>query len=213
MKKFLLSSFVIGSFALYVVYYGPNGSLSYVAPYVPVTEVGKKTTTDALNTTSSSTQVYQVPNSISGGDEDSNPFDEEGDFIPPTKTTPKTNTKPTTTPTTKPTTQTTPTTTPPVTKPKGLYADGTYVGSNEYAYSGYVKVTAIISNGKLSNITYPSTEPGPRRSQQIYDYSMPVLKQEAISAQSANINGVSGATYTSDAFMQSLAYALTQAKQ
>lgn len=206
MNKFWLSFFVIGSFALYAISYGNNGPLSYVA--TPVAEVGKKTTTDTQNTTN--TQVVQPPFSFFGND-DSNPFGENSTPRTTLVSTPKTTT------TTKPNTTlvSTPKTIPVVTtppKPKGLYTDGTYTGSNEYAYSGYVKVTAVISNGRLSNIQYPATEAGPRTSQRIYDYSMPQLKSEAISAQSANINGVSGATYTSDAFKQSLAYALTQAK-
>ena len=46
----------------------------------------------------------------------------------------------------------------------------------------------------------------------INQQAMPVLKQEAIQAQSAQVDGVSGATDTSDAFVQSLTSALTQAQ-
>ncbi|MBV9039559.1 MAG: FMN-binding protein [Acidimicrobiia bacterium] len=48
------------------------------------------------------------------------------------------------------------------------------------------------------------------RSQQISDYAGPKLRQEALDAQSANIDTVSGATYTSDGYRQSLQSALDQ---
>jgi uncharacterized protein with FMN-binding domain len=107
----------------------------------------------------------------------------------------------------------TPTPTPiPVPVARGKYKDGTYQGSSEYAYTGTLQVKAIITGGKLSNVTYAPNMEGPGRSQQIYNYSMPILKSEAIVAQSANVDAVSGASYDSDAFSKSLATALAQAK-
>ena len=47
---------------------------------------------------------------------------------------------------------------------------------------------------------------------QINQAAMPQLKQEAIQAQSSNVDVISGATQTSQAFVQSLASALSQAK-
>ncbi|MFZ2205014.1 MAG: FMN-binding protein [Minisyncoccia bacterium] len=206
MKKFLLSFFVIGSFALYVAYYGSSGSLSYISS--PVTEVKNNTITDTQNTTASQpTQIFKVPRNIFGEDDDNEEDDDDGRSVPGTTPTPILSSVPVTT--TKPTinmgSQMMPV-------HMGLYKDGTYVGSNEYAYSDYIKVTAVISGGKITDIQFPTNSIGPNRTQQIYSYSMPILKSEAISAQSASINGVSGATYTSAAFKQSLAYALTQAK-
>ena len=49
------------------------------------------------------------------------------------------------------------------------------------------------------------------RSQMINSYAVPILEQEAVAAQGVNINVVSGATFTSDAFAQSLQSALSQA--
>ena len=91
------------------------------------------------------------------------------------------------------------------------YRDGTYAGSGEYAYSDYVQVSAVISGGKLTDVQFSSSSNGPGRSRQIYSYSMPQLKTEAISVQSANVDTISGATYTSDAFQKSLASALAKA--
>jgi uncharacterized protein with FMN-binding domain len=73
-------------------------------------------------------------------------------------------------------------------------------------------VQAVISNGKIVDVQflqYPNTH---GTSIRINSQAMPYLTQEAIQSQSANVNIVSGATDTSIAFQQSLAVALTQAK-
>jgi uncharacterized protein with FMN-binding domain len=109
----------------------------------------------------------------------------------------------------KPTQPTTPVPTP---APVGMYKDGTYTGSSANAYYGNVQVQAVVQGGKLTNVTfldYPNTH---QTSVYINSQAMPYLTQEAIQAQSANVNVVSGATLTSQAFMQSLASALVRAK-
>jgi uncharacterized protein with FMN-binding domain len=95
---------------------------------------------------------------------------------------------------------------------RGLYKDGIYKGSSEYAYTDYIQVNAVIKDGKLIDVQFPASANGPSRSRQIYAYSMPRLKSEAISAQSANVDSISGASYNSQAFQQSLEYALNKAK-
>ena len=80
------------------------------------------------------------------------------------------------------------------------------------AYYGNVQVQAIVQSGKLADVKfldYPQTH---QTSVYINSQAMPYLTQEAIQAQSANVNIVSGATFTSQAFIQSLASALSQAK-
>ncbi|HQT83108.1 MAG TPA: FMN-binding protein, partial [Candidatus Paceibacterota bacterium] len=80
------------------------------------------------------------------------------------------------------------------------------------AYYGTVQVKAVITNGKLADVQfvqYPNTH---STSVYINQQAMPMLTQEAIQAQSANVSGVSGATDTSIAFVQSLASALARAK-
>lgn len=57
-------------------------------------------------------------------------------------------------------------------------------------------------------LEYPTDSP---RDQEINSYALPELNQEAISAQSAKIDVVSGATYSSDGYMQSLQSALDKA--
>lgn len=94
----------------------------------------------------------------------------------------------------------------------GLYKDGSYAGSVADAYYGNLQVEAIVQGGKLSGVQilqYPNDRGNSIR---INNAALPQLVQEAIQAQSANVNTVSGATESSGAFMQSLASALAQAK-
>jgi len=91
------------------------------------------------------------------------------------------------------------------------YRNGTYTGSAEDAYYGNVQVAATITGGKITDVNflqYPDTHPD---SVMINQQAMPWLKQEAIQKQSANVDIISGATFTSQAFTQSLANALSQA--
>ncbi len=94
----------------------------------------------------------------------------------------------------------------------GAYRNGTYVGPSVNAYYGNVKVEAVVSGGQLANVKfleYPNTHPA---SVYINSQAMPYLTQEAVQAQNANVNIISGATFTSEAFVQSLGAALAQAK-
>ncbi|MBU6371059.1 MAG: FMN-binding protein [Patescibacteria group bacterium] len=93
----------------------------------------------------------------------------------------------------------------------GMYKNGTYTGSVEDAYFGNVQVAAIISGGKLADVQFLSY-PNYGHSLSVSKMSMPILKSEAIKAQSAEVDTVSGATQMSDAFSQSLASALALAK-
>lgn len=99
------------------------------------------------------------------------------------------------------------------TSPNGTsgYKDGSYTGSVADAYYGNVQVQAIISGGEITDVKflqYPDTH---STSVYINQQAMPYLQQEAIKAQGAQVNIISGATYTSQAFIQSLSSALSQA--
>jgi len=92
------------------------------------------------------------------------------------------------------------------------YKDGTFTGSVADAYYGSVQVSATISGGKITAVQflqYPDTH---STSIEINSQAMPYLQQEAIQAQSANVSIVTGATLTSQAFVQSLTTALSQAQ-
>jgi uncharacterized protein with FMN-binding domain len=73
---------------------------------------------------------------------------------------------------------------------------------------GVLQVTAKVSRGQITNVSTQVQSADPR-SQQIDDTALPMLRDQALSAQSANIQGVSGATYTSQAFATSLQSALS----
>ena len=92
------------------------------------------------------------------------------------------------------------------------YKDGTYTGPVTDAYYGMVQVQAVIQNGKISSVQFLDYPHDRRTSQEINSQAMPWLQQEAIRAQSANVDIISGATLTSEAFARSLQAALQTAK-
>lgn len=108
--------------------------------------------------------------------------------------------------TSKPTTDTA---TPKPTATTGAAA-ATVDGPVVLTQYGDVQIEVVVASGKVQDIVALQLPTG-RRSGQISSYSAPILRQEALSAQSASINTVSGATYTSDAYAQSLQAALQQA--
>jgi uncharacterized protein with FMN-binding domain len=89
--------------------------------------------------------------------------------------------------------------------------DGSYTGSVVDAYYGNIQVKAVISGGKLTDVVFLQYPNDRQQSVEINSAALPQLRSEAISAQSANVNVVSGATQTSEAFFKSLASALSQA--
>jgi len=114
----------------------------------------------------------------------------------------------------------TPTTTPPsgnppaggtITGSTGQYKDGTYTGSVADAFYGNLQVAVTVQGGAITDVTFPQAPSG-GHSSDVSAVALPALRQEAIAAQSANVNVVSGATQDSQAFQQSLASALVQAK-
>jgi uncharacterized protein with FMN-binding domain len=93
-----------------------------------------------------------------------------------------------------------------------LYADGTWTGAAEWTRWGYVQVQATVKNGKITDVTAVQS-PNDGRSRSINSRAQPVLEQEAIAAQSTDIDMVSGATYTSRTYSASLQAALDKAAQ
>lgn len=94
----------------------------------------------------------------------------------------------------------------------GRYKDGTYTGSVADAQWGYVQVEAIIHNGAIANVQFLQYPNERDRSVEINQSADPQLVSEAIQAQSAQVDIVTGATDTSYAFIQSLSDALSQAQ-
>ncbi|KRB23150.1 FMN-binding protein [Mesorhizobium loti] len=91
------------------------------------------------------------------------------------------------------------------------YADGVYTGPTADAYYGIIQIQALVQGGQLTALKvlkYPSDR---RTSVNINRQALPMLRDEAISAQSADVDIISGATLTSRAFIQSLRGALKKA--
>ncbi|HEY7093045.1 MAG TPA: FMN-binding protein [Ktedonobacterales bacterium] len=93
----------------------------------------------------------------------------------------------------------------------GQYKNGSYTGGAADAQWGNVQVKITIQNGRLTNVQFLQYPNHRDRSVEINNYAMPQLTSEAISAQSSQVDVISGATDTSEAFMQSLGDALSQA--
>jgi uncharacterized protein with FMN-binding domain len=96
---------------------------------------------------------------------------------------------------------------------KGTTTSGTktYAGDVADTRWGPVQVQITVTNGKITAAQTLQVPDGNGRDQEINSYAVPVLNQEVTQAQSAQIDAVSGATVTSDGYIQSLQSAVDQA--
>ena len=95
----------------------------------------------------------------------------------------------------------------------GTFTDGTFTGSTVNTEHGEIQVQVTVSGGKITTVTavkYPDDE---QRSISMSQQAIPQLSSEAVSAQGSDINMVSGATETSEGFIDSLQDAINQAEQ
>ena len=100
--------------------------------------------------------------------------------------------------------------TPSSTTTSSSLINGTFVGSDAKNQFGTVQVQVTIVDSKITDVTalkYPNSG----RSQKISQNAIPILVQQTLTAQSSNIDGVSGASYTSQSFYDSLSSALKKA--
>ena len=184
MKKVLLSVGVVIIFAAYVIYQ----HLQTTPTVMPAISAPEK----IVQTPPPSSTLPAADNSSSGQTSTAQPTTNSGAAAPSAP----------------PSAALTPTPAPAA----GQYKNGQYTGSVADAFYGNLQVEAIIQGGKLTDVqflTYPSDR---QHSAQINQQAMPILTSEAIAAQSANVNIISGATQSSQAFQQSLASALAQAQ-
>jgi uncharacterized protein with FMN-binding domain len=93
----------------------------------------------------------------------------------------------------------------------GSSGSKTYDGSVASTRWGDIQVTITVANGKITDVQVPVYPSANGRDREINSYALPVLRQEVLSAQSANIDTVSGATVTSDGYVESLQAALDAA--
>ncbi len=131
--------------------------------------------------------------------------------VPPASAPSASSTPPPASPTRTPSAEQAPAPAAPRAQPRGRYKDGTYAGVSADAYYGTVQVAAVISGGRLADVRILDYPQDRGTSRMINQQAMPTLVQEALTAQSAHVDGVSGATDSSGAFRTSLASALAQA--
>jgi len=82
------------------------------------------------------------------------------------------------------------------------------VGASEQFGYGVLDVKVTVRGTRITNVSVPTLEVAEYTSQQICEQAIPLLRTEVLTAQSARIDGVSGATYTSEAYAASLQAAL-----
>ena len=90
-------------------------------------------------------------------------------------------------------------------------ADGTYDGAVVNTRYGPQQVQVVISGGQIADVVVLQTQTADRKSQEISSRANPILRDEVLTAQSSKVSNVSGATYTSQSYIQSLQSALDSA--
>lgn len=89
---------------------------------------------------------------------------------------------------------------------------GTFRGPAVKQPYGAVQAAVTIKSGKIATVSISAPQDN-SRSASINSQAVPLLRQETLQAQNANVNAISGATFTSQAYVQSLQGALAQARQ
>ena len=101
-------------------------------------------------------------------------------------------------------------TTQPATGQKGTFS-GTKTGTAVQIPFGTVQVQVTFQNGTMTDVQALKLPSGRGHTSEISAYAGPQLRSEALAAQSAQIDTISGATYTSQGYIQSLQSAIDQA--
>ncbi len=190
LQKFVVSSFVIFTFVIYAVHehlVNPDPTLNAVVG-TPSALVGELAVRVLPIAPTNAPVVLAVP--------------QAAPTLVPTR-------RPTATAIARATPKPAPTVAP---TPRGLYRDGTYTGPIADAFYGVVQVKTTIQNGKIASVEFVQYPNDRRTSVRINAYAVPHLQTEAVHAQSANVDIISGATLTSEAFVESLQAALNSAK-
>jgi len=196
MKKLVLAFvFVIGSMGYVVIQRGLDEQGMATTSSYPSTAVDT-----SLQTSSEITPVDEAFAKVQAtAQEVTNVVTQTSQATKTTKTTPKPVTTPTPTPVI-----------PPV--KKGQYSDGTFTGSSESQPYGTVQVAVVVSNGRIVNVKLLQTPNHGGTTKYINEQALPMLIEETLQAQSGNIDGISGASLTSPAYIDSLNSALTKAR-
>ena len=186
MKKVTVATLIIGAFLVFSVVHSQTNGAAIVPKSSP------DTTAQAITSPTSSAQAAST-----GGSDD---------------TSDQATTAPTPTTATTPTTSSTAEAAGTSTSTSSGFKDGSYTGSVEDAQWGSVQVQAVITQGKITDVQFLEFPNDRSRSRYINSVADPELTNEAIQAQSAHVDIITGATDSSEAFVQSLANALSQAQ-
>ncbi len=100
---------------------------------------------------------------------------------------------------------------PSTTKKSSSSAAKTYTGDAIQTRYGPVQVEITVKGGKITKSAVTQVPWSDHRDQEINGYAVPILNDEAVQAQDAGIDMVSGATFTSDGYIQSLQSAIDRA--
>lgn len=95
--------------------------------------------------------------------------------------------------------------------PTSTVVDDTYTGAAASTRWGDVQVAVTISGGVITDVTALQLTDADGKSVQISNRAAPILREEVIAAQSADVANVGGATYTTQAYLTSVQSALDQA--
>jgi uncharacterized protein with FMN-binding domain len=214
-RKYLIVVFVVASFAAYTLHdktitsnsaaIAPSAQLSgQVSQTVPVVTIYPTATGTPYHT--DVPQVASLPSATVMAE----PI---GPVRPPTSPD-ATATQHDTSPAPTRTQQPPPTETPAPTAvtANGAYKDGQYTGNVADAFYGPLEVKVVIQKGKIVDVQVLDYPHDRRRSAVINDQALPWLHDEVISTQSAQVDMISGATLTSQAYIESLQTALNSAK-
>ena len=90
-------------------------------------------------------------------------------------------------------------------------ASGSFLGAVTQTQFGPFEVKVTVSHGRITQVSTPVYPNSLYRDQQINSQAIPMLEQEVMRAQSSSIQGVGGASYTSQGFYGSLVSALAKA--
>jgi uncharacterized protein with FMN-binding domain len=93
----------------------------------------------------------------------------------------------------------------------GSAVSGTFTGTSQANRYGSVQVKLVVAGGKITDVVAIHLTDRGGRSVQLSNRAAPILRAEVLKAQSAKVASVSGATYTTDAYLLSVQSAIDKA--
>ncbi len=190
-KKLFLSAFVTVTFILYALHKPASGSTANAGSALPQTGQQPTQTLVPSNPQAATTDTAVPQQGLTQNSDNSASSNALPTAVPPTVT---------------------PQSPSVASSGNGQFKDGTYTGQAIDVQYGLVQVQVTIQNGKITNVQVPQYPTDRRTSARINSQAVPWLQQEAMQAQNANVDLITGATLTSEGFQMSMQDALNQAK-